>query len=453
MQQRTIPPSLRPNDLPGFGAIKKDILRVHFVTANCYHRTTCRLCESENVELVVDLAPIPLAEKYVTANELATPEQLYPIDLYMCRDCGHVQILDVIDPALLWNDYTYHSGQTRGIVEHFERIAERVVNRFTPPAGSLVVDIGSNDGSLLRPFQQRGFGVLGIDPAVEIARRATDSGIETIPALLSVELATKIHRQRGPASIVTAFNVFAHSDDMAGMVAAIRRLLAPKGVFLFEVQYLLDILDRMLLGTVFHEHLCHHSLTPLLSFLNRHGLEVIDVERVGIQKGSIIGTVQHIGGPHATSPSVTKLLDLERQRRIDDPETVRGFGQKLQQLKDDAGALVAEWKGRGKTIAGYGAARSGPTLVAQLGLEDVIEFVVDDHPQKVNKFTPGHHIPVLPTAELLTRQPDYVIILAWIHAKKIIANNRAYLDQGGHFVVCCPEVRVIGREDVGLGER
>jgi len=419
-------------------------LRGGYLKAKVFHRTACRLCDSEKVELVVSLAPIPLAEKYVNADQVHEAPELYPVDLFQCLACGHVQILDVIDPSYLWSDYTYHSGQTRGIVEHFEKVAGEIIERYRPAPGDLVIDIGSNDGSLLRPFQKRGMRVLGIDPAKEIAAKATASGIKTLPQLMTPALARSIRGEYGPAAVVTAFNVFAHADDMAGMAESIREMLSPNGVFVFEVQYLLDIIDRMLLGTIFHEHLCHHSLKPMQQFLGRHDLEIIDVQRVTIQKGSLIGTVQHKGGPHSVSASVAELLALEDQRRLDKPETVKVFAQRLARLREHAQALLRQWRDQRKTVAAYGAARSGPTLIAQLGLEGVIEFVVDDHPQKVGKYTPGHHIPVLATAELLKRVPDYVVILAWIHADKIIAGNRAYLERGGHFVVCCPEIQVVG---------
>lgn len=414
--------------------------------AKSYHRSTCRLCDSPNVEIVVELAPIPLAEKYVTKDQLAQVPELHPVDLYMCGDCGHVQILDVIDPQFLWQDYTYHSGQTRGIVDHFEKVAENVVCRYRPTNNGLAIDIGSNDGSLLRPFKARGLRVLGIDPAREIALKATATGVETLPELMTPGLARKVRQQYGPASIITAFNVFAHADDMAGMAESIREMLAPDGVFLFEVQYLLDIIDRMLIGTIFHEHLCHHSVKPMIKFLNRHGMELINIERVNIQKGSLIGTVQLLGGKYPISSTVDEMVALEDERRLDQPETVRIFSRRLNGLKRQMQSLVAEWQLQGKSIAGYGAARSGPTLIAQLGLDDCIDFVVDDHPQKVNKFTPGHHIPVLPTEELCKRMPDYVVLLAWIHAEKIIAGNRKYLEQGGHFVVCCPEIQVVSAD-------
>lgn len=418
--------------------------------SDCTHRENCRLCLSPRLELVVKLEPIPLAEKYSTLDEPGD-EKLYPVDLYLCRDCGHVQLLDVVDPGLLWADYTYHSGQTKGIVEHFEQVAQRLISQYQPAAGSLVIDVGSNDGSLLRPFQRRGYRVLGIDPAREIARRATDSGIETLPELMTPDLARRIRDQFGPATIITAFNVFAHADDMNGMAESIRILLAPDGVFQFEAQYLLDILDKLLLGTIFHEHLSHHSLKPLQKFLLRHELELIDVERVTIQMGSIIGTAQPSGGGRVVERSVDQLLALETERRLDQPATIRQFSVRLEQLKCEVAELIADWKHRGATVAGYGAARSGPTLIVQFGLEEVIECIFDDHPQKVNRYSPGHRIPVVPTAKLCRRRPDYVIILAWIHAKKIVAANREYLEQGGCFVLCCPEVRVISASSPPLG--
>lgn len=413
-------------------------MKTHFI-----HRNICRLCSGPNLELVVNLAPVPLAEKYTKPGETDDDNERYPLDVYMCRDCGHVQLLDVIDSDRLWDDYTYHSGQTKGIIEHFEEVAEQTIRQHQPPAGSLVIDVGSNDGSLLRPFKNRGYRVLGIDPAREIARKATESGIETLPELMSADLARKIREKYGPASVITAFNVFAHADDLNDMAESIRTMLAPDGVFLFEAQYLVDIVDKMLLGTFFHEHMSHHSLKPMQQFLKRHGLELIDVQRVTIQKGSIIGTVQHQGGPRKVQPAVAELLALEEKMCLDQPATLKQFQDRLERNKRKIGELIAQWKGRGATIAAYGAARSGPTFIVQFGLGDAISYIFDDHPQKVNRLSPGDRIPVLPTEELYKRMPDYVFILAWIHAKKIVANNRKYLEQGGHFIVLCPDVQIV----------
>jgi 2-polyprenyl-3-methyl-5-hydroxy-6-metoxy-1,4-benzoquinol methylase len=416
------------------------------VTAKTFHRETCRLCDSGNVELVVKLEPIPLSESYSADPDAAKRTPRFPVDVYMCADCGHVQQLDVVDSASLWENYTYYSGDAKGMPEHFQQVAAKAIRAFAPPAGSLVIDIGSNDGSLLRPFKDKGFRVLGIDPAKAVAQRATDAGIPTIPELMSLDLARRIRNEHGPAHIICAFNVFAHADDLGEMVESVRTMLAPDGLFSFEAQYLLDIIDGVLIASIFHEHMSHHSVKPMVRFLERHGLELIEVERAPIQHGSLIGTVQLKGGGRPVGESVRWLLALEEERRLDQLDTLRQFGAKLDQLRRRMAALIQEWRGSNAQIAGYGAARSGPTLISQLGLTGAIEYILDDHPQKVGKYSSGDGIPIVPTAELCKRMPDYTVILAWVHAQKIVDANRDYLERGGHFVVLCPEMRVVGRD-------
>jgi len=362
----------------------------------------------------------------------------------MCADCGHVQQLDVVDSKSLWDNYTYYSGQAKGMPEHFQQVAAKILKAYQAPKDSLVIDIGSNDGSLLRPFKDAGRRVLGVDPAKEIARFATESGIETIPELITLELAQKIRQERGPAHVVCMFNAFAHADNMGEVADSIRTLLAPDGVFIFEAQYLLDIIDRALIATIFHEHMSHHSLKPLTKFLDRHGLELIDVERVNIQHGSIVGAVQLKGGKRPVKPSVRELLKLEGERELDKTKTLKAFAANVERLRKQTHSLAQEWKNDRLSIAGYGAARSGPTLISQLGLTGVIDYIVDDHPQKVGKYSSGDGIAIKPTADLLKRMPPYTVILAWVHAEKIIRDNQDYLSRGGHFVVLCPETRIVG---------
>jgi SAM-dependent methyltransferase len=421
------------------------------MSAQVFHRETCRLCDSGNVELVVKLEPIPLSENYCDDAESGKHAARYPVDLYMCANCAHVQQLDVVDPKLLWENYTYYSGGAKGIPEHFRQVSAKIMETYQPPAGSLVIDVGSNDGSLLRTFKDLGFAVLGIDPAVEIARQATKSGIETLPELMSLKLARGVREIRGPAQVVCMFNAFAHADNLAEIADAIRTLLAPDGIFVFEVQYLLDVIDGMLIATIFHEHISHHSVKPLMEFLDRHGMELIDVERAPIQLGSIIGTVQLKGGKRPVNPSVNALLSLEARRGLGNMDTLVQFAGEVAKLRERTADLVDSLKLRDVSVAGYGAARSGPTIISQLGLAGVIDFIVDDHPQKINKFSSGDGIQILPTSELCRRMPSHTVILAWVHAEKIIESNREYLDKGGLFVVLCPEIRVVGKHgDVAM---
>jgi SAM-dependent methyltransferase len=421
----------------------------HAMKISVSRRKTCRLCDGTKLELVVPLLPTPVAEKYVTRENLHEQQESYPLDLYMCLECGHVQLLDVVDPRFLFNDFTYTSGNTKALVRNFEETAERTCSRYRVAPQSLVVDIGSNDGSLLRCFQGRGMRVLGVDPATEIAQRATDSGIPTIVDFLTPELARTLRKEHGPAAVVCAFNVFAHADDLAGMTDSIRELMGSDGVFVFEISYLLDILDRMLLGTIFHEHLSYHSIKPMVAFLRRHGMELVDVQRVMIQGGSVIGTAQLIGGPHVATPSVKELLEIEEARGLDHPATLKKFAAQLQNVKRRLGDMITDLQRQGKTIWGYGAARSGTTLISQMNLGKVIRFIVDDSPDKQGKFSPGDHIPILPPQALYERKPDYAFILAWIHAPEIVENNQAFLKQGGKFILCLPEIQVISA-DQGL---
>jgi SAM-dependent methyltransferase len=387
-----------------------------------------------------------LSEKYTADRQAAKNQQRFPVDVYMCAQCGHVQHLDVINSSELWDSYTYYSGQAKGMPEHFAQIAAKIIRTYRPPAGSLVVDVGSNDGSLLKPFKLAGHRVLGIDPAKSVAARAVEAGIPTIAEFMTPDLACKIRKEHGPAQLICAFNVFAHADDLSAMAESIRTMLAPDGLFFLEAQYLLDIIDGVLIATIFHEHMSHHSLKPMVQFLDRHGLELIAVERAPIQHGSIIGTVQLKGAERPIEESVHQLLKLEAKRHLGDLDTLQEFAARVKRLREKTAGLVDKWKREGAKVAGYGAARSGPTLIAQLGLANSIEYIVDDHPQKVGKYSSGDGIPIVPTSELHDRQPDYAIILAWVHAQQIIDNNRKYLEDGGHFVVLCPETRIIGKQ-------
>ena len=221
------------------------------------------------------------------------------------------------------------------------------------------------------------------------------------------------------------------------------QLMSDDAIFVFEISYLLDVIKNVLLGTIFHEHHSYHSLKPLVKFMKGFNMEIIDVKRVSIQGGSLIGTAQIIGGPHKISSSVNKLIELEAKEKLDKPETIKNFAKKMERLKNEIGSVLINYKNQGKTIAGFGAARSGTTLITQMGIGKLLDFIVDDNPEKQGKFTPGDHIIVKPTKTIYEKKPDYLFILAWVHAKKIIENNKKYLDAGGHFIVCFPEIKII----------
>jgi len=229
-------------------------------------RESCRLCSSRALERVLSLTPTPPANAFVTAVERDRPQPVFPLDLHFCRDCGHVQLLTVVDPRVLFENYVYVSGTSPVFVRHFEAYADDVMRYFSLEHGALAVDIGSNDGTLLGFFQKAGLRILGIDPAKAIAEAATARGIPTIAGFFTPASAARIRAEHGPAAVITANNVFAHIDDLSGVTEGVRSLLSPDGVFVFEVSYLVDVIEKTLFDTIYHEHLCYHSVRPLIPF-------------------------------------------------------------------------------------------------------------------------------------------------------------------------------------------
>jgi SAM-dependent methyltransferase len=411
--------------------------------SDCRQRTSCRLCGSLVLSKALSFAPTPLANAFVTRDQLALEQPRYPLDLALCRACGHVQLLDVVDPRVLYEHYVYVSGTSSVFVRHFEEYAGYVRQRFSPPAGSLVVDIGSNDGTLLGFFQRAGHAVVGVEPALEISEASRRGGIPTITGFFTPELASRILAAQGPASVVTANNVMAHIDDLDAVVRGIERLLAPDGVFVFEVSYLVDVLEKTLFDTVYHEHLDYHSVEPLVPFFAARGLELIEAIRVDSHGGSLRGVVQRAGGPHPAGGSVEDAIAYERETGLRDERTFRAFGDHIGHLGARLLQLLRELKGAGRRIAGFGAPAKATTLLYQLGIEPgMIDFIVDDSPLKQGRYSPGMHIPVLPAQALYERRPDYVLLLAWNFAQPIMARHAAFQEAGGRFIVPLPALEV-----------
>ncbi|KAF7774133.1 hypothetical protein PCIT_a0531 [Pseudoalteromonas citrea] len=412
------------------------------MTINIKHRRTCRLCNEEDISLAVSMHPIPPQELYLETKEQAQAIPRFPVDVYFCNNCSHVQQLDILDSDTLWQEYTYLSGQAKGMKQHFESFTKAAIKKHALGRSGLVVDIGSNDGSLLVNFQKVGFSVQGVDPASQVAKFAQAQGIPTIVSGFAPEVASEIIAEHGKAKVITAFNAYAHADDLHAMTRGIKALLDDDGVFFFEVQYLLDVIDKVLIGSIFHEHMSHHSLIPLQRFLAQHQLEIIDVEHVSIQHGSLIGAVQHMGGKRHIYPSVDEQISIEIAQKLNHFSKISQLKAAISNLKADAQALTMQLINDNCTIAAFGAARSGQTLISQLGIEGVIQYILDDHPQKVGKYPAGDGIPIVPTSTLLEKMPDYTIILAWVHCERIIRDNQAYLDKGGKFIVLTPKVTI-----------
>lgn len=408
-----------------------------------FRRDYCQLCGSKDLTLILSLAPTPPANAFVPESALGEEQERFPLDVFHCEECHHTQLTDVVDPAVLFENYVYVSGTSPAFVRHFEDYAATVINRFSPPAEGLVLDIGSNDGTLLRFFQNAGMKVLGIDPAKEIAAAATAGGIETLPRFFTPSLAREIVEAHGKAAVVTANNVFAHADDLKSIAEGIAAMLAPGGVFVFEVSYLVDVFEDVLFDTIYHEHMAYHAVGPLQRFFKSIGLELFAAERIPSHGGSLRGYVQLADGPHQDDGSVGNLLAVERSLGLDSSTTLLDFGARIDKLGQTFTGVIRELQAAGKTIAGYGAPAKATTLLYHFGIAPgTLEFIVDDSPLKQGLYSPGLHIPVVPAEILLEKQPDILVILAWNFAEVIMEKNAAFAKKGGRFLVPVPEVRL-----------
>jgi len=411
------------------------------MTENCRRRTTCRLCGSKDLTLAFALTPTPPANAFVADPK--TEQEAFPLDVFFCESCAHVQLLDVVDPKVLFENYVYVSGTSPVFVRHFKDYAHDVLARFTPAKGCLVVDIGSNDGTLLSGFLEEGCRVQGIDPAKEIARQATEAGIETIAAFFTPALADTIVAAKGKAAVVTANNVFAHIDDLSGVVEGIKRLLDRDGVFCFEVSYLVDVFEKTLFDTIYHEHLDYHSVKPLIRFFEAQGMELVEALRVDSHGGSLRGIAQLKGGRHPVGASVAQAVAEEQRLGLDKAETLKAFAAKIDERKRQLGALLRDLKAEGKSIAAFGAPAKATTLMYHFGIgPELIDFIMDDSPLKQGLYSPGLHVPVVSSQALYERKPDAVVILAWNFAAPIMAKHAAYTQAHGHFIVPLPEVEI-----------
>ena len=406
-----------------------------------YRRKTCRLCDASDITLVLQLTPTPPVDAFVPNSRLTELQELYPIDVFLCNDCGHVQLLDVVNPKLLFGDYIYLTSSSPGLVEHFRRYADDILKFVDPAPNSLVVEIGSNDGTLLNFFKESKMRVLGVDPASGIAQTATRQGLLTLPHFFTSHLAKDIEQEHGPATIVCANNVFAHADDLADMAEGVRQLLAPNGFFVFEVSYLLDMINGMVFDFIYHEHLCYHSVKPLQRFLRKHGMELFNVTSVPTHGGSIRVFAQLLNGSRKLNPSVVQMLQQEAKAGLDRPEIFKIYTAKIDKVRHVISHLIADLKARGKTIAGYGASATTTVLTYHFNLGEKLSFLIDDNPAKQRLYSPGHHIPVLPSENIYKQKPDYILVLAWRFSDMIMEKHRTYLAQGGHFIVPLPELR------------
>ena len=404
----------------------------------------CRGCGNALPKPFLDLGKTPLANALLTAEQLHEPEAMYPLEVAFCTSCRLVQITETVPPEKLFREYLYFSSFSETFLRHAEELVKRLSESRRLDAKSLVVEIGSNDGYLLQYYHRQGIPVLGIEPAVNVAKVAqAERGIPTLCEFFGEKLAEQLRARGEQADIVHAHNVMAHVKDLNGFVRGLKLLLKGDGVAVIEVPYVKDMIDHCEFDTIYHEHLCYFSLTALHRLFQRHGMIIEDVERRPIHGGSLRLFISQAAGPDH-GEAARALLSHETSWGVSRLEYYQDFARRVEQVKQSLCALLATLKREGNRLAAYGAAAKGSTLLNCFGIgRETLDFVVDRSTYKQGRYMPGVHLPIYPPEKLLEAMPNHVLLLTWNFADEILHQQSEFRRLGGRFIIPVPEVRVV----------
>ena len=409
--------------------------------ARC-REATCRSCGRQELRGVLDLGRMPLSDGLLTADDPLPAEAYYPLEAAFCPNCTLVQILKTVPPEILFgDDYPYYSSFSPALLAHSRDnalvlIASRKLNEC-----SFVVEVASNDGYMLRNFVERGIPSLGIDPAPGPVAAARKIGVETLQEFFGIDLARRLRREGKSADVIIANNVFAHVADTNGFCAALAILLKSDGVAVIEVPYVRDLVDKCEFDTIYHEHLCYFSATSVDRLVRRHGVYLNRIERLSIHGGSLRLHLELKDGP---DQSVRELLAEEKQAGVDRFEYYRNFARRVRAIRRELKSMLEDLKGRGCSIAAYGAAAKGTILLNYVGAGTrVIDFVVDRNVHKQGKYMPGVHVPIFEPDRILRDMPDYVLLLPWNFKDEILQQCDSYRRRGGRFIIPIPHPEVV----------
>ncbi len=406
------------------------------------HVTECQICKNKDLKLFLSLGHHPVPQEYLTKARLHEMEATYPLNMVYCQMCGLVQLDYVVPPEIVFPlDYPYRTGLTNMLIRNFQILADTLDKEGYMKKGALVVDIGSNDGTLLVPFKAKGMRVVGIEPT-DAADVANKNGIPTVKGFLNKEAVAKIVKKYGPADVVTATNVFAHINDTDSLVKNIKDLLAKDGVFVSESQYLMDIIEKVEFDTVYHEHLRFYALKPLKRMFENAGLSIIDAERISAAGGSI--RVYTKKGKHPMSNRAKELMAKEEKAGLYDFKSYEKFAARIMQAKNDLVSLLLKLKKSGASIAGLTSSCRSNTLLRFMNItNDILDYTGEKRGSpKIGMFTPGTHIPVVDEEKIIKDQPDYLVILSW-HIGDELAKIMKKKGYKGKLIVPLPTPKII----------
>jgi SAM-dependent methyltransferase len=403
----------------------------------------CLGCGRKLPHPFLDLGKMPLVNSYLEPAKLNADEPVYKLAVAYCPRCYLVQITHRVSPEDLFSNYLYFSSVSDAFVKHAEDMAVNLIQKLTLTSNSLVMEVASNDGYLLQFFKQKNIPILGIEPAKNIAREAIEKGIPTLDVFFGPESVDMILKEKGPSDVVIGNNVLAHIPLINDFLSSVNRCLKPGGVAVFEFPYLKELIEHTEFDTIYHEHVFYYSLNAIKILADRAGLQLYDVQYQNVHGGSLRVFLQK-EKRNAISEDVKKQLDDEKAYGLTGTNLYSTFGNKVSALKTGLVKLLRELKLSGNSIAAYGAAAKGNTLLNYMKIDNqIIDFISDRSPHKQGLFTPGTKIPILHQDELLKRMPDYTLILAWNFAEEIIRQQEKYRQKGGRFIIPIPEIRVV----------
>jgi hypothetical protein len=402
----------------------------------------CRFCDGLLETTFCDLGAQPLSNAFLTAAQLEQPEPHYPLHARVCGACMLVQLPAHATPQAIFSDYAYFSSYSESWLEHARRFSAAAIERFGLGRDSLVIEVASNDGYLLRNFVAARIPVLGVEPAANVAAVAVREGVPTETRFFGRAFAQELAASGRQADLLVGNNVLAHVPDLNDFVAGLQAALKPRGTISMEFPHLLRLVDECQFDTIYQEHFSYFSLACAQRVFAAHGLAIVDVEEIPTHGGSLRIFAAHAGAK--ASPAVAALLERERAAGLESLDAYRAFGERVRALKRKLVALLLAEKAAGRSIAAYGAAAKGNTLLNYCGLgPDLIDYVVDRNPHKQGRFLPGSRIPIHAPERVFETRPDYLVVLPWNLRDEVIRQMSGIRAWGGRFVLPIPSAEVV----------